>query len=224
MTDPTKRVRGKYDRLAPIYDRIDLAELTFKRPLRKRLYENLSGRILDAGVGTGANMPFYPAGSEVVGLDISVPMLRGARRRRDRLGSPTPLVAGDVTRTPFPDDTFDAVTAAFLFGVIDDTRQRAALAELARICRPDGEIRLLDHCYSRHPLWRVYMAAWLPWEKFVYGGAFDRPTARLMPEIGLQICRREMVFKDMVQLLVARPGPARGPTDSRISNETGARP
>ena len=56
---------NKYERIAPIYDQIDLAEITFKRRLRPRLFAGLSGRILDAGVGTGRNMPFYPAGATV---------------------------------------------------------------------------------------------------------------------------------------------------------------
>ena len=205
MKDAVIKVRGKYDRIARIYDRIDLAELTFKRPLRQRLYQDLSGKILDAGVGTGANMPFYPQNADVIGLDISVPMLRQAQRRVSRGLGPSALVAGNITQTPFATDAFDAVTAAFLFGVIDDSHQLAALRELARICRPGGQIRLLDHCYSRNPLWRIYMAAWLPWEKIVYGGAFRRPTSELMPKAGLRLQHRELVFKDMVQLLVAQP-------------------
>lgn len=197
--------RSKYDRLAPVYDRIDLAEHTFKRPLRQLLFEGLSGRILDAGFGTGANTPFHPHDARVVGLDISPAMLARARQRRGRANPFPALVAGDLTRAPFADASFDAVTAAFLFGVIDDELQRPALAELARVCKPSGEIRLLDHCYSRNPFWRVYMLLWLPWERLVYGGSFRRPTAELMPEAGLRLVRRELVFKDMVQLLVARP-------------------
>lgn len=197
--------RSKYDRLAPVYDRIDLAELTFKRPLRRRLFEGLSGTILDAGAGTGANMPFYPKDARVVGFDISPAMLARTRGRRSSESAEPLLVAGDLVRAPFTDHAFDAVAAAFLFGVIDDALQAQALAELARLCKPTGEIRLLDHCYSRNPLWRIYMALWLPWERLVYGGAFNRPTAKLVPHAGLRLVDRQFVFKDMVQLLVVRP-------------------
>lgn len=196
--------RRRYQRIAPVYDAIDLAELTFKRALRPRLFEGLGGRILDAGVGTGRNMPFYPRDARVTGLDISAGMLARAARRAGSLGIAVDLVEGDILRTGFADAEFDAVVATFLFGTLPDEWQRPALAELARILKPSGEIRLLDHVYSRRALWQVYMKLWLPWERLVYNGGFDRRTDAYAPAAGLRIVRDELVFKDMVRLLVAR--------------------
>jgi ubiquinone/menaquinone biosynthesis C-methylase UbiE len=196
--------RRRYQRIAPFYDAIDLAELTFKRALRPRLFEGLGGRILDAGVGTGRNMPFYPKGARVTGLDISAGMLGRAARRAGSLGVAVDLVEGDILRTKFADAEFDAVVATFLFGTLPDEMQRPALAELARVLKPTGEIRLLDHVYSQRALWQVYMKLWLPWERLVYNGGFDRRTETYMAAAGLRIVRDELVFKDMVRLLAAR--------------------
>jgi ubiquinone/menaquinone biosynthesis C-methylase UbiE len=197
--------RRRYQRIAPFYDAMDLAELTFKRTLRPRVFAGLKGRILDAGVGTGRNMPFYPPGARMTGFDISAGMLSRARQRADELGVAVDLVEGDILKTGFPDAEFDAVVATFLFGTLPDKLQQPALAELARIVKPTGEIRLLDHVYSQRALWRLYMKLWLPWEKLVYNGGFDRRTESYMPAAGLELTGSELVFKDMVRLLTARP-------------------
>ena len=71
----------RYQRIAPVYD---LLELPFEygryRWIRRLLFEGLSGRLLDAGVGTGRNFPFYPPGTTIVGIDISPAMLARAER------------------------------------------------------------------------------------------------------------------------------------------------
>lgn len=195
---------NKYERIAPVYDLIDLAELTFKRRLRPGLFAGLSGRILDVGVGTGRNMPFYPAGATVVGLDDSPGMLARAAARRRRLGVAVDLVAGDIRDTGFADDQFDAAVAAFAFGSLGHDMQRPALIELARICRHGAKIRLLDHSLSKRPLQRLYMRLWQPWEKLVYGAGFDRETERHVPDAGLALDSVEFVFGDTVKLISAR--------------------
>jgi phosphatidylethanolamine/phosphatidyl-N-methylethanolamine N-methyltransferase len=76
-----------YERLAPIYDAIDaIYEVSWKRRLRAMLFEGAKGRILDAGAGTGANVPFYPDAAPVVGIDLSPRMLERARVKAAQLG------------------------------------------------------------------------------------------------------------------------------------------
>lgn len=68
----------KYERIAPFYDLLDLAfERRRYRRMRPMLFRGLAGRILDAGVGTGRNIEFYPAGAEMVGVDLSPPCCGG---------------------------------------------------------------------------------------------------------------------------------------------------
>ncbi len=211
--DGQKGEFARYQRVAPLYDLLDLPfEYGRYRALRRRTFEGLSGAILDAGIGTGRNMPFYPAGAPgdatVVGIDLSPAMLARAARRRDRLGAEVELLEMDVLRTTFPDDSFDAVVASFLFCVLEPERQAPALRELGRICKPGGQIRILEYAYSRDPLRRFIMRLWAPWVRRVYGAAFDRDTERYLPEAGLEILETRFLYKDIIKLIVARP--ARG--------------
>ena len=200
---------ARYQRVAPLYDLLDLPfEYGRYRALRRRMFEGLSDTILDAGVGTGRNMPFYPAGATVVGIDLSPAMLARAARRRERLGAEVELLEMDVLRTSFPDQAFDAVVASFLFCVLEPERQAPALRELGRICKPGGQIRILEYAYSRDPLRRFIMRLWAPWVRRVYGAAFDRDTERYLPEAGLETLETRFLYKDIIKLIVARP--ARG--------------
>jgi ubiquinone/menaquinone biosynthesis C-methylase UbiE len=195
-----------YDRIARLYDILDLPfEHGRYKPLRRNLFEGLSGRILDAGVGTGRNMPFYPQGTRVVGLDISSGMLRRAAARRAALGIDAPLVLMDVCATGFPDRTFDAVVATFLFCVLPPDLQLPALRELRRVCRSGGEVRILEYAYSQHAVRRFVMHLWAPWVRLAYGAAFDRVTERYIPDAGLELVEEQYLFRDIIKLLIARP-------------------
>ena len=83
MAEPQLRETARtYDRIAPLYDLLDgIYEHWWKRRLREQLFAHANGRILDVGVGTGCNIPFYPEGSKVVGIDMSERMLDRARER-----------------------------------------------------------------------------------------------------------------------------------------------
>src|SRR5215203_4836790 len=93
----------RYQRIAPFYDLLDLPfEYARYRHIRPLLFAGLRGRILDAGVGTGRNIPFYPEGAEVVGVDQSPAMLARAERRRAALGGKVELRRMDVTKLDIP--------------------------------------------------------------------------------------------------------------------------
>ena len=201
---------NKYERIAPIYDLLDLAEHTFKRALRPRLFEGLTGLILDAGIVTGRNLPYYPTDATVIGLDASPAMLTRAQTRAVRLGTSVRLVAADIRRTGLPDGFFDGIVAAFVFGSLDEELQLPALREMARVCKPGGEIRLLDHSLSNQAFWRLYMRLWEPWERLVYGAGFEPNTERYAVPAGLDLVSREFLVKDMVKLLTARPACSTG--------------
>ena len=209
---PVTAVRRKYDYIARLYDILELPiEYGRHRAIRRRIFEGLSGAVLDAGVGTGRNMPFYPADARVVGIDFSPAMLGQAARRRQRLGVEVELLEMDVLRTTFPDRHFDAIVATFLFCVLDDTQQLPALKELARICKPAGSIHLLDYAYPEDDRYRsAILRLWAPYVRWVFGAAFDRDTERYLPAAGLETVERRFLFRDIIRLIVAKPktGPA----------------
>jgi ubiquinone/menaquinone biosynthesis C-methylase UbiE len=201
--------RQRYDRLAPFYDLIDLPfEYHRYRTMRPQLFAGISGIILDAGVGTGRNLPFYPEGSRVIGIDSSPGMVSRARKRRDKLGKDVELREMNVLATAFPDRHFDAIVASFLFCVLDDDLQLPALRELERICKPGGIIRFLEYSYSSNAFRRFIMRLWAPWVHWVYGARFDRRTEQHLPDAGLELLEKRFLYKDTIKLITARPASA----------------
>lgn len=195
-----------YKSVARFYDLLDLP-FEYKRyqPIRRLLFEGVRGAVLDAGVGTGRNMPFYPPNGDVVGIDLSPAMLAQARKRKARLGVKAELQQMDVTATGFPDGRFNYVIATFLFCVLDDEDQLPALRELRRVCKPGGEIRLIEYAYSSDPVRRFVMRLWAPWVRLMYGAAFDRDTERYVEAAGLKLVEKRFLLEDIIKLLVLRP-------------------
>src|SRR4029077_2857147 len=94
----------RYERIAPLYDLLDLPfEYSRYRKIRPLLFQGLKGRVLDAGIGTGRNIQFYPPEAQVIGIDISPAMLARADRRRVSLGADVELHQMDVTHLAFED-------------------------------------------------------------------------------------------------------------------------
>ena len=194
-----------YVGVAAFYDLLDLPfEYGRYRAIRRQLFVGVSGSVLDAGIGTGRNMPFYPPGAEVIGIDLSAQMLARARRRQASLNVRAELKQADIRATGLPNARFDYIVATFLFCVLSEKDQLPALRELKRICRPRGEIRLLEYTYSVNPFRRFIMRLWAPWVRLLYGAAFDRGTERYVEAAGLTLVERRFVFKDTIKLLVLR--------------------
>src|SRR6516165_11329645 len=137
----------RYERIAALYDWLDLPfEYGCYRRIRPLLFQGLSGRLLDAGVGTGRNFPFYPAGAHVVGVDTSPAMLARAKRRIGRSAAASiDLKTMDATALDFPDASFDAVVATFFFCVLPEESQLPVLREIGRVVKAGGAIRLLNY-------------------------------------------------------------------------------
>jgi ubiquinone/menaquinone biosynthesis C-methylase UbiE len=196
----------RYEHIAAFYDLLDLPfELGRYRAIRPHLFSGISGTILDAGVGTGRNMAFYPDGSQMTGIDLSPAMLARAERRRARLGINVELLEMDALATSFPNQHFDAIVATFLFCVLPDDLQLPALREFARICKPTAELRLLEYTYSSDPIRRFSMRIWAPWVRWMYGAGFDRQTERYLAQADLNVVETRFLFKDTIKLIVARP-------------------
>jgi len=195
----------RYQRIAWAYDLLDLPfEYSRYRKIRPQLFRGLSGRILDAGVGTGRNFPFYPPNSEVVGIDLSPAMLAHAERRRAAAAAPVELRQMDVTRLDFLDHSFDAAVATFLFCTLPDELQVAGMRELGRVVKPGGIVRCLEFTRPSNRLRRAMLRLWAPWVYWAYGATFDRQTEKRVPEAGLRIFESRYVHDDLIKLLGAR--------------------
>jgi ubiquinone/menaquinone biosynthesis C-methylase UbiE len=195
----------RYQRIAWAYDLFDLPfEYGRYRKIRPLLFRGLSGRILEAGVGTGRNFAFYPPDAEVVGIDFSPAMLARAKRRRLPAAAKVELREMDVTRLSFPDHCFDTAVATFLFCTLPDDLQVAALRELGRVVKPGGLIRCLEYTRPSHGFRRAMTRIWEPWVYWAYGAGFDRQTEKHVPEAGLQLLEARFLVDELIKLLEAQ--------------------
>ena len=142
----TTHTRRAYDRHARFYDALEwpVEQLLYRR-WRKALWQRIEGpEVIEIGVGTGKNVPYYPEGVQVTAVDLSEGMLARARRALQR--HPEKAVAlylMDAERLDFDDDTFDEAVATFVFCSVPDPV--AGLREALRVTKPGGRLRLLEH-------------------------------------------------------------------------------
>jgi demethylmenaquinone methyltransferase/2-methoxy-6-polyprenyl-1,4-benzoquinol methylase len=151
-------VRRMFDAVARRYDLTnDVLSLGQDRRWRREVYDAVDPRpgqlVLDLAAGTGtSSQPFADAGATVVPCDFSLGMLRVGKRAKPAL----PFTAGDGTRLPFRDATFDAVTISFgLRNIVDP---QAGLAELRRVTRPGGRLVV---CEFSHPANRAFRTVYM---------------------------------------------------------------
>jgi ubiquinone/menaquinone biosynthesis C-methylase UbiE len=136
---------------AALYDRVGKrTEDAGLREERRQLLAGAEGAVIELGAGTGLNMELYP--DSVTRLVLTEPdrhMLRRLRRRAAGLNHRVEILEAAAENLPFPDETFDAAVATLVLCSVPD--QKAALAEVARVLKPDGRLLFLEHVRSADP-------------------------------------------------------------------------
>jgi ubiquinone/menaquinone biosynthesis C-methylase UbiE len=172
------RQRAVWDRLAPRYDRAmrRTEPLLFGRDGRPWICGQARGDVLEVAIGTGLNLPHYPPGTRLTGVDLSPVMLAAAAKRAADLGMTVDLSEAAAEHLPFDDASFDTVVCTLsLCSVVDD---RAAIGEMRRVLRPGGQLLLLDHVAANN---RVLLALQRLWEAFSRRLAGDYQTRHPLP-------------------------------------------
>jgi ubiquinone/menaquinone biosynthesis C-methylase UbiE len=194
----TASVRAVYDRTARMYDLMQAPMDWFGGDARRRrVISAARGRVLEVGVGTGANVDLYPeAVSELVGVDISAGMLGRAASRAAKARMPVRLQQADVEVLPFADQTFDTVTATCVFCSVADPV--AGLRELGRVVKSDGRILLLEHVRPERPLLGFIFDALAPLVRLM-GPEINRRTEENVKSAGLAIIqvRKQGIWREI---------------------------
>ena len=201
----TNRIRRIYDERAATYDRsLGLVERIVLGPLRQQFGALLRGETLEVGVGSGLNLPYYsPAVTRAVGVDLSDEMLLHARDRARALPIPATFVQGDAAALPFPDAAFDTVAISLALCTIPDPAQ--ALREAARVCRPDGQVVLLEHVRAPARPLATSQRLLSPLNERAIGCHLDRDTFGLARSLGFSVEPVSSRLFDIFRLAVARP-------------------
>jgi ubiquinone/menaquinone biosynthesis C-methylase UbiE len=136
-------IRDIYADQATVFDRLDVLNRLLTGRYRRRLFREAEGRVLDVACGTGTNRRYLPGEVEYVGVDLSPAMLEKAHNRFDDRGFGGEFAGMDAQTLAFPDDSFDTVVSSLSTCTFPDPT--AALDEMARVCKPDGAVLLLEH-------------------------------------------------------------------------------
>ncbi|GAA4104262.1 demethylmenaquinone methyltransferase [Nonomuraea soli] len=177
-------VAAMFDRTARRYDLVnDVISMGQVRLWRKAVASAVDAGpgevVLDLGAGTGTSTDsFTTLGARAIACDFSMGMLAtGVRRRGGNAlsGDGVPFIAGDATRLPFADDSFDAVTISVALRNVNDTE--GALREMLRVTRPGGRLVILEFSHvtikSFDVVYREYLMRMLPKVAKVFGSNDD---------------------------------------------------
>jgi len=152
----TARVCRVYERFAHRYDRsVRVLEWVLKIEAgRYWICSRADGDVLEVGIGTGRNLPYYPPkGIRLTGIDLSPAMLEVAARRAAELRMQVDLRVGDAQALDFPNEQFDTVVFGLCLCSIPD--EARALSEAVRVLRPGGYVLLMEHVRSPSPVVRA---------------------------------------------------------------------
>jgi ubiquinone/menaquinone biosynthesis C-methylase UbiE len=200
----TAVTRARYQRISGTYDQMEaLSERRF-RPWRQQLWSLVRGpHVLEVGVGTGKNMPFWPGDMCMTAVDLTPGMLERACRRAKDLNLRADLRVGDVQTLDLLDASFDSAVATFVFCSVPDPI--LGLRELKRVVKSGGQIILLEHMRSPHESIGRVMDALNPLIVRIMGANINRRTVENVRKAGLTIeCVKDLGMGGIVKLIVAR--------------------
>ena len=160
-------------------------------PYRSRVVPAASGRVLEIGIGSGLNLPFYSNKvSELIGLDPSarlLDMIRGAGRRPS---APLALIEGTAEAIPLDRRSVDTVVTTWTMCTIPEVGR--ALQEMCRVLRPGGCLIFVEHGRAPEPRVRWWQDRLDPaWTRLAGGCHLNRAIAELIESAGFRIERLE---------------------------------
>ena len=156
--------------------------------LRRQLVPQCHGTVLEVGIGSGLNLPFYDPGrvDKLYGLEPSEAMRRKARRPIARAPLPVDWLGLPGEAIPLEDESVDTLLLTFTLCTIPDWRK--ALEQMHRVLRPDGQLLFLEHGRCPSPGVRSWQDRLTPvWKKLAGGCHLNRPIDELLAGSGFHI-------------------------------------
>ncbi|PIN88001.1 methyltransferase type 11 [Candidatus Woesearchaeota archaeon CG10_big_fil_rev_8_21_14_0_10_32_24] len=197
-----KQVQKKYNRYSTVYDLLEwLPEKMLLGKLRKPFLENIKGNVLEIGVGTGKNLPYYNYNKvDLTAIDISQGMLHKAKKVAKENKFPVNLQLVEEEKLPFKDNTFDYVVMTFVLCSVPN--QHKMLYEMKRVVKKEGKIVLLEHMLSKNKIIAFFEHLHNPITKALVGVNINRKTIDSIRECGLKINKeKNIALKDVFKEL-----------------------
>lgn len=195
--------RKKWDRAAATIDRYGQGSEKRWAGYKREFFSAMDGRVLFLAVGTGLDIPFFPPGKTITGIDISPKMLERARGRAEAYDGEIDLRLMDVHEMDFPDRSFDQVFTSCTFCSVPNPVE--GLKELRRVLRPGGELHMFEHTGSRWFPFNLMMHVMTPISSR-FGPEMNRNTVKNVQLAGFRIRRVRNLYLDIVKTIHAERG------------------
>jgi ubiquinone/menaquinone biosynthesis C-methylase UbiE len=204
MKSDSTAIKKRYDRIAPYFEGLEsVMEGLFFKNWRKRLWAKVEGHhILEVGVGTGKNFDYYPADARITAIDFSPEMLKQAAHKKARKAVSVELELMDVQFLVFADNSFDTVIGSFVFCSVPLPLK--GLKELYRVCKPGGQVILLEHVLSSNPVIAKVMSFINPAIVALVGANINRKTLKNIKSCGFASVRVDERSGDIIKLIEAK--------------------
>lgn len=199
------KIKNRYNRIAPIYDFLELMMEKGKMgDWRKSLWQKLNNkidkkemRLLEAGVGTGTNIQYYPEEIEIFAIDFSPKMIKKAEKKALKYNKKVELLEMDIQDLEFEDNYFDLIVTSCVFCSVPDPVE--GLKELKRVLKQDGRILMLEHMRSQNNFVAKVMDSFNWLSLYTWGANINRKTMKNIEKAGLEVVEANNLMFDIVK-------------------------
>ena len=199
------KIKKRYDRIAPVYDSLELLMEKGKMgDWRQDLWQKIKNktdedgmRLLEAGVGSGKNIEYYPDNLEIFAIDFSPKMIKEAEKKAKKYNKNVNLLEMDIQNLNFEDNYFDLIVTSCVFCSVPDPVK--GLKELKRVLKEDGRIIMLEHMRSQNKLVGKLMD-WFNWVSlYTWGANINRKTIENIKKAELELVEVNDLMSDIVK-------------------------
>jgi len=198
--------KKRYNRIAAVYDSLEssMEHLSYTRWRKEALkWAPKRGKILEIGVGTGQNLPYYSKDHEIFAVDISENMLKRAKTRAEKSKALIHLVQMDVERLGFPDEIFATAISTYVFCSVENPVR--GLEEIKRVLKPHGIVIFLEHMRSENESIGKAMDFLNPLVVNAFGPNINRRTVDNIRNAGFEIFEEDYLLSSIFRMIVAKP-------------------
>ncbi|MHA2284193.1 MAG: class I SAM-dependent methyltransferase [Promethearchaeota archaeon] len=200
MDKETEKIKKRYNRISHVYDLIETPMEVFASRWREDITAEVYGKVLEVGVGTGKNIPYYTDDVEIVAIDFSKAMLVKAKKRFEGNRQNVTFLEMDVQHLDFEDNTFDCVLTSCVFCSVPLPVQ--GLKEIRRVCKPGGKTVMLEHVRSEKKLLGPLMDFLNPLPLYLYGANINRDTIGNLKEARFTNIQVEDLWLDIFKKFI----------------------
>jgi ubiquinone/menaquinone biosynthesis C-methylase UbiE len=200
-------LQKKYNITAYFYDVIDYPWERHYRQWRRVLCNDIQGDVLELGVGTGRNIPFYSEHVNLTGIDLSPRMLKTAMKRAAKARCRIQELKHEdaTTLNSLSSSQYDWLISSFMLCVMPDEMQKLAITQFQRVLKPGGHFRILDLSYSKNFFARLRQKTFSKCVEKIYGARCDRSTLENLTQAPhLKIDSVRYVHHDILRIIAGR--------------------